>query len=35
LTWSTENATDVALDGNKVDPSGSQTVSPTQTTTII
>jgi peptidoglycan-associated lipoprotein len=33
LTWSTENATDVALDGNKVDPSGSQTVSPTQTTT--
>lgn len=33
LTWSTENATDVALDGNKVDPSGSQTVAPTQTTT--
>lgn len=33
LTWSTENATDVALDGQKVDPSGSQTVSPTQTTT--
>ena len=33
LTWSTESATDVALDGNKVDPSGSQTVSPTQTTT--
>ena len=33
LQWSTENATDVALDGNKVDPSGSQTVSPTQTTT--
>jgi peptidoglycan-associated lipoprotein len=33
LTWSTENATDVALDGNKVDPSGSQTVSPTHTTT--
>src|SRR5690242_4148137 len=33
LTWSTENATDVALDGNKVDPSGTQTVSPTQTTT--
>ncbi|HEY1940349.1 MAG TPA: peptidoglycan-associated lipoprotein Pal [Candidatus Angelobacter sp.] len=33
LTWSTEYATDVALDGNKVDPSGSQTVSPTQTTT--
>jgi peptidoglycan-associated lipoprotein len=33
LTWSTENATDVALDGNKVDPSGSQRVAPTQTTT--
>jgi peptidoglycan-associated lipoprotein len=33
LTWSTENATDVALDGQKVDPSGSQTVSPAQTTT--
>lgn len=33
LQWSTENATDVTLDGNKVDPSGSQTVSPTQTTT--
>jgi peptidoglycan-associated lipoprotein len=33
LTWSTEDATDVALDGQKVDPSGSQTVSPTQTTT--
>jgi peptidoglycan-associated lipoprotein len=33
LTWSTENATDVALNGQKVDPSGSQTVSPTQTTT--
>lgn len=33
LTWSTENATDVALDGNKVDPSGSQMVSPTETTT--
>ncbi len=33
LTWSTENATDVTLDGNKVDPSGSQTVSPTETTT--
>lgn len=33
LTWSTENATDVAMDGNKVDPSGSQTVSPTETTT--
>lgn len=33
LQWSTEDATDVALDGQKVDPSGSQTVSPTQTTT--
>jgi peptidoglycan-associated lipoprotein len=33
LTWSTENATDVTLDGNKVDPNGSQTVSPTSTTT--
>jgi peptidoglycan-associated lipoprotein len=33
LQWSTTDATDVALDGNKVDPSGSQTVSPTQTTT--
>jgi peptidoglycan-associated lipoprotein len=33
LTWSTDAATDVALDGNKVDPNGSQTVSPTQTTT--
>ena len=33
LTWSTDSATDVALDGNKVDASGSQTVSPTETTT--
>jgi peptidoglycan-associated lipoprotein len=33
LTWSTQNATDVTLDGQKVDPSGSQSVSPTQTTT--
>src|SRR5262245_40993802 len=33
LTWNTENATAVTLDGNKVDVSGSQTVSPTQTTT--
>ncbi len=33
LTWNTTDATDVALDGQKVDPSGSQTVSPTQTTT--
>lgn len=33
LTWNTTDATDVTLDGNKVDPSGSQSVSPTQTTT--
>jgi peptidoglycan-associated lipoprotein len=33
LTWSTENADDVTLDGNKVNTSGSQSVSPTQTTT--
>ncbi len=33
LTWSTQNATDIALDGNKVDASGSQSVSPRQTTT--
>jgi peptidoglycan-associated lipoprotein len=33
LTWSTQNATDVTLDGNKVDPNGSQSVSPRQTTT--
>jgi peptidoglycan-associated lipoprotein len=33
LTWSTQNATDVTLDDNKVDVSGSQTVSPRQTTT--
>jgi len=33
LKWDTTDATDVTLDGNKVDPSGSQTVSPTQTTT--
>jgi peptidoglycan-associated lipoprotein len=33
LNWSTTDATDVTLDGNKVDPSGSQSVSPTQTTT--
>jgi peptidoglycan-associated lipoprotein len=32
LTWSTENATDVTLQGNKVDASGSQSVSPTQST---
>ncbi len=33
LTWSTENADDVTLNGAKVDASGSQSVSPTQTTT--
>jgi peptidoglycan-associated lipoprotein len=33
LTWSTENASDVTLEGNKVDPSGSQTVTPADTTT--
>jgi len=33
LTWSTENADDVTLNGTKVDASGSQSVSPTQTTT--
>lgn len=33
LTWTTENANDVTLDGNKVDASGSQSVSPTNTTT--
>lgn len=33
LTWSTENADDVALDGNKVNTSGTESVSPTQTTT--
>jgi peptidoglycan-associated lipoprotein len=33
LSWNTENATDVALDGNKVDANGQQTVSPTETTT--
>jgi peptidoglycan-associated lipoprotein len=33
LTWNTTDATDVTLDGNKVDPSGTQQVSPTQTTT--
>jgi len=32
LTWSTENADNVTLQGNKVDPSGSQSVSPTQST---
>jgi len=33
LTWSTQGATEVNLQGNKVDPNGSQTVTPTQTTT--
>jgi peptidoglycan-associated lipoprotein len=33
LTWSTQNATDITLEGNKVDASGSQSVSPTETTT--
>ena len=33
LTWSTENATDVTLEGSKVDPSGSQSVTPADTTT--
>ena len=33
LKWTTENADDVTLDGNKENASGSQTVSPTQTTT--
>jgi len=33
LTWTTEGADDVQLDGQKVNASGSQSVSPTQTTT--
>ncbi len=33
LTWQTQNATDVTLDGNKVDPNGSRRVSPMQSTT--
>lgn len=33
LTWSTQNASDVTLEGNKVDANGTQSVSPTQTTT--
>src|SRR5262249_45788606 len=32
-TWSTETATDVTLEGNKVDATGTQTVSPADTTT--
>jgi peptidoglycan-associated lipoprotein len=33
LTWNTQGADDVTLDGQKVNVSGSQTVTPTQTTT--
>jgi len=33
LTWSTDGATDITLEGNKVDANGSQNVSPTDTTT--
>lgn len=33
LSWETTNATDVTLDGNKVDAKGAQTVSPTASTT--
>ena len=33
LTWTTDGADDVQLDGQKVNASGTQTVSPTQTTT--
>ena len=33
LTWSTQNATDVTLGPNKVEPNGSATVSPTDSTT--
>jgi peptidoglycan-associated lipoprotein len=33
LTWQTQNATDVTLDGNKVDPNGSRTEKPAQSTT--
>jgi len=33
LNWNTENADDVTLDGNKVDTNGSQSASPTQSTT--
>ncbi len=34
LTWQTQNATDVSIDGvGKVDPSGSRSVSPAQSTT--
>jgi peptidoglycan-associated lipoprotein len=33
LSWNTENADDVTLDGNKVDANGSQSASPAQSTT--
>jgi peptidoglycan-associated lipoprotein len=33
LSWNTTDANDVTLDGSKVDPSGSQKVTPNQTTT--
>ncbi|HET9791950.1 MAG TPA: flagellar motor protein MotB, partial [Candidatus Angelobacter sp.] len=33
LTWTTDGADDVSLDGQKVNASGSQSVTPTQTTT--
>ncbi|HEV2989034.1 MAG TPA: peptidoglycan-associated lipoprotein Pal [Candidatus Angelobacter sp.] len=33
LNWTTENADDVTLEGNKVDTNGSQSASPTQSTT--
>ena len=33
LTWQTQNATDVTLDGSNVNPSGSERVSPAQSTT--
>ena len=32
LTWSTENADNVTLQGQKIDPSGTQSVSPTRST---
>lgn len=33
LSWQTTNATDVTLDGSKVDPNGQSTVTPAQSTT--
>jgi peptidoglycan-associated lipoprotein len=33
LSWTTQNATDVTLQGNRVGPSGSQTVTPSASTT--